>query len=333
MKTHNRKPRPLAAITLCLLAGAGLIPVVNATAQETDSSTSQGKSPATRLSTEADDPVSALQGDDDPATGEKPFIDAQTTTAQQAGDDTGDDDQQKYRVVLQLNERSLGSLNSTGFAKARVPENQIGNVVALKLISPGSFFNEPAVVTPETENVAGVMTVKLTDEMVQHLQVQPLEVRIYESNFANILLVAEPGVLLRQPPLPEVDLPDTPGMYFRLPDDRGIMAHIADRTNLEINSVIGNIEVPLDKIQAANFNFGGELSVFLVLKDGSRLSGVTTTESVRVTSKWGDHTLGIRDLEMMTPDRETRLEVVLNEGNILYRTVQGTSDIDTLFRQ
>ncbi|MEM7453442.1 MAG: hypothetical protein AAF456_03705 [Planctomycetota bacterium] len=226
-----------------------------------------------------------------------------------------------YRVVLRMDQRTHASLSLNGFAKSKVPEAQEGRVGIVRLISPNALVDRTIDFAAEMTVEEGVLTIKVTDEMMHQLEFQSIEINTAQYGFDSILLEAQPGALDRELEL-ELDGEvggDAPELFVQVSASRGIMARVRNRTTLDVQTSVGEVEIPLGEILALNFDIDGNGTLLVVLKDGSRLTGQTTLRELEIVTRRGLHTVPLEEVTGFTHQDGARFEVIVQDSTAFYR--------------
>ena len=149
----------------------------------------------------------------------------------------GQDDKQRFVLVITLDSARIDSLMANRFLKTEVPPNLVNKIESIRFQNPTSFHDEPIAIKAKTDKRSRSLATKIDQSVLDRLGYQPVEMKIYDSNFSSVLVVLDqpksdsvaaiPGQLELPPEAPN----DSKPFFVRLTKTRGIYGSLKEIEN------------------------------------------------------------------------------------------------------
>ena len=226
------------------------------------------------------------------------------------GQDLQDEEDQKFVLVITLDAERVNSLLVNRALKTKVNPKLINKIEAIRFQNPTSFLDEPIYIESNTDKQNRALATIVDQTVIDRLEYQPVEMKIYDSNFSSVVVVLDqprknaiqsiPGQLTEPPKGPN----DSKPFFVRITSRRGISGTLKNMKVMEIATDFGDVKLPLDQVQGIRFKpiegNNESSNVFVVLANGDTLSGTVRLGSFVIKSRWGEKELMVRDIESLT---------------------------------
>lgn len=206
----------------------------------------------------------------------------------------------RVRLTVDLTQQDLAQLRRDGRLRLRIPEFYYNRVAAILLRYVDTYVNEKVRVSGEPKVFEDVSQVRLDELMVERLQYQPIEFRVFEKNFTEVEIhyVAEP---LTRIYVADDDQELTREEYqVQIMNRLSLNAKISRMDQLKLNSDLGEFTIPWSKVDKVQFGELGAATAKLFLKDGSAVSGQLEIEALDIKTRWGKITIPANDLSLIS---------------------------------
>ena len=221
-------------------------------------------------------------------------------------------EEQKFVLVVTLDQQRVNSLLVNRVLKTKVNPNLINKIEAVRFQAPTSFLDDPIYIDPKTDKRNRALATIIDQTVLDRLEYQPVEMKIYDSNFSSVVVVLAqpkknaiqsiPDQLAKPPQGPN----DSRPFFVRINSRRGISGTIKNIQAIEIKTDFGEIELPLIQVRGIRFKSveGNKESTnaFVVLRNGDTLSGKISLDTLEIKSRWGERELKVREIESLTTD-------------------------------
>ena len=208
---------------------------------------------------------------------------------------------QRYDVVLTLDEGKIRQLQQTGILKASLPKHFLNRVDSIVLSRVDRFVTEPLLLDEDVQKRDRMLGLRVDASFIDHLAYQPIKIRIYESNFSSIVLQYQPVRMQIKSKASDVDLEkDTPPVFLRLNNDRGITGHIKDGDSLKLTTEFGEIAFPFERSIGIGFNADSDGRVVVLFSNGDLLSGMMSVDKIVFKTKFGDKEIPLTEIRSVT---------------------------------
>ena len=232
---------------------------------------------------------------------------------------TQDIPQQPVALILELSSSQILRLKQSGNLRTTLPSKVLNRVHSVRLKRQTSFLEKTQTVQAKTDKLNRTVSIEVDDAIIDRLDFQPVEIKIYESNFESIVIAYKPPKRKTQTTA-SASSPNTT-MFFRINDKRGVMGDFSDTDSLQFTAGFGDVKIPLKQISGIRFNAKSEQEVFVTLKNGDAFSATIQWSKIEVKTRWGTKELAVSQLESITADRESRYAVD-SKGRYLLLTTQ-----------
>jgi hypothetical protein len=233
----------------------------------------------------------------------------------------------KYRVVLKLNDNNFTSLKNSGYVRAEVPKSQRDKIVAVKIVKQGSFIDEPIEIAAESLLSRGVLSIRITNAILEQIEFRPVLVKVTENGFSKVLLDYQTAKMdpseseETAPPLPQLD--DTRRFFVRRDEGNGIVAWTPEASVLSLKTDYGNYDVPWAQIEAVHLGQADAVSV--IFRNGDKISGQLNQPTINLITAWGDHDVEAGRLFSFTRSSEQKFMPANSPNGVKY-LLYGTTD-------
>lgn len=229
-----------------------------------------------------------------------------------------------FSAVLTLQDDSLRTLIQTGRVEIEIPTQLINNVDSVIIKRPFYFKEKRASDFADTELAGQKLFLNIDDAVVERIDYQPVELKVYESNFTSVILnYVGKSRSLRNSKEPGDAATDSPMMTVELRSGKGIRGRIQGMKTLKIDSSIGIIDVPFARSKSISVRKDGELKVEML--NGDLISGSIDGGKIKLLNRWGTETIKMSDISTLTVRRTgeqttQNREPVVNPGRVLNPT-------------
>lgn len=202
----------------------------------------------------------------------------------------------RVSAVVELTDGELQSLLQTGTFKMSIPLRLKNKVNSLILKRPDRFKDDVAVLFNDVEKRSNTVAISVDDSTIDQIAYQPVELKIYESGYTNIMVRYRPGngAKVKKP-----SKTDSVELKIRLNSGKSIIGRLSYMTQFPLKSGIGKVKVKLDEISQITFDDDGDLRV--VMLNGDSLYGESNFSSVIINSRWGQERIKTKDIASITP--------------------------------
>ena len=212
---------------------------------------------------------------------------------------------QKFVLVLKLNDNQINKLRVEGSLVTRIPPKLVNRVGKIRFQGPSSFLSKSLKVDgAKTLKKARLVSVEVDNSILERLPYQPVELSIYESGFDRVRLKFNPlGSVAGKLPTETKpsDGPLTgPHMFVRINSKQGLYGLLKDFETFPITTQFGKVKIPTSELAGIRLNDGDAKQAFVVLKKGDVFSGQIEMETITVQSRWGDKKIKLSDVESLT---------------------------------
>ena len=211
----------------------------------------------------------------------------------QASDST---DTGRVSAVVELTDGELQSLLHTGAFKMSIPHSLKNKVNSLILKRPDRFKDDVAVLFNDVDKRSNTVSISIDDSTIEQIAFQPVELKIYESGYTNIMVRYRPG---NGKKVEKPSKTDSIELIIQLNNGKSLNGRLSYMTQFPLKSGLGKVKVKLDEISQITFDEDGDLSV--VMLNGDTLKGESNFSSVTVNSRWGQERIKTEDIASITP--------------------------------
>ncbi|MFK7769777.1 MAG: hypothetical protein AB8B55_21395 [Mariniblastus sp.] len=221
-----------------------------------------------------------------------------------------DQEQSKEPVVLvvKLNLSEIRCLKETGVLQTTLPALLRNRVREIRIEAQTSFLKQAHKVQVKTDKRNRIVSVALDDEMLDRLDYQPIEFKIYESNFDRVALVYKASQNRGRAVARAIADSD---LFVRIDDQRGAVGAMVKPEKPQFKTSFGTVDIAWKQIAGIRFNADDNSaeSVVVTLKKGDVFSATIDWKKLAVKTRWGIKELEVHQLESVTADRQARYAV------------------------
>ena len=217
---------------------------------------------------------------------------------------------EKFVLVIKLDDDRIQSLRVHGALKTKVPDAMVNRVAAIRFQKPSSFLDKTVRVEARTDKRSRTLATRIDNSILDRIAYQPVEMKIYDSGFSSVLVVLDQplensletiqGQLATPPQGPN----DSPSLFVRISDTRGIEGTLKDLKELNVTTNFGEIKIALSNLSGIrclpNLELADHTNVFVVSKTGDYFSGSIHQKLFVVQSRWGEKELKFSEIESLT---------------------------------
>jgi hypothetical protein len=200
-------------------------------------------------------------------------------------------DSGRVSAVVELSDGQLQSLLQTGTFKMSIPPRLKNKVNSLILKRPDRFKDDVAILFNDVDKRSNTIAIKIDDSTIDQIAYQPVELKIYESGYTNIMVRYTPG---NRAEAKKPSKTDSVELNVRLNSGKSITGRLSYMTQIPLTSEIGKIKVKLEEVSQITFDDDGGLSV--VMLNGDNLTGESNFSSVILKSRWGQERIKNKDI-------------------------------------
>ena len=95
---------------------------------------------------------------------------------------------ERYMVVLTIGEQEAAALRRDGYLRATLPSKFRNRVDSVVLKHPTTFLKKKLVIRDDVDKSGGTLMVNVDESIVDRLEYQPVQMKVYQSGFDSITL-------------------------------------------------------------------------------------------------------------------------------------------------
>lgn len=210
-----------------------------------------------------------------------------------------------FSAVLTLQDDNLATLIDTGRVEIEIPTQLINNVESVIIKRPLYFKEKRATGYGDTALNGRKLQVKIGNSVIERIDYQPVELKIYESNFTSVVLrYVGYAPSIGNGKVPGDPATDSPLLTVNLNSGKGIRGRIRGMKSLNIDSTLGKINVPFSRAAKIDVRKSGELIV--EMSNGDRISGSVDGGEIQLLNRWGTETIQMSEISSLTVEQPTR---------------------------
>ncbi len=213
-----------------------------------------------------------------------------------------------FSAVVTLDDAKLDSLLRKGRIEVNIPFQLANSIDSVILKRPIHFKEKRAVEFAEAELAGRRLKIQLDDEVIQRIDYQPVELRVYENGISSVVL-RYVGISPEQKSLKDIGNPETdsPILMARLKSGKGLAGRIRGMQSLKINSVLGQIDVSFAKTKKILVGDKGELNIQMA--NGDLISGTIEGGKIEMLNRWETETIDLASVAALIIDRPKKKRV------------------------
>lgn len=206
------------------------------------------------------------------------FLTVASTFAATGGD--------RVAAVIELQDTDVASLMATGYFKMEIPRAYKDRIASVVLKRPVRFKDDLAILFNDVDRRGSAIAIDVDDAVMEQIDYQPVELKLYESNLTHIVVHYQPG---NGSFISSKALAEGPMFLATLEDGKAIQGTLVDREEFTLASGMGAVDVNLSDVFEIRFEDDNRISVTML--NGDSLSGKNPISSITVNSRWGDELL------------------------------------------
>lgn len=200
-------------------------------------------------------------------------------------------DRGRVSAVVELSDSQLQALLQSGVFKFAIPYSLRNKVNSLILKRPDRFKDDIAVRFNEVDKRSNTVAIHVDDATIDQIAYQPVELKIYESGYTNVLVRYRPGNAA------EVKKPsksDSVVLRTILKNGKSLTGRLFETKQFQLESGLGDVKVKLKEVSEITVQEDGDLKVTLL--DGDTITGEPDFSSLTINSKWGLERIKLDDI-------------------------------------
>lgn len=188
-----------------------------------------------------------------------------------------------------------------------VPQNDDATVRSVVIRRRECFKSESLTVRTHTRLSNKNVIATISDRLFDRLDYQPIEILIFQSGIAQVVLVPDreqaPGQLSRsRTGSAEADF------YLRLKPENGVAIAFPAGDKFELANELFKVDVPTQNIEAIFFDATTDSEATVVLRNGDNVTGSHSwPDSVEFETPWGPERIRLDQIVSITRNRNARL--------------------------
>jgi len=208
-----------------------------------------------------------------------------------------------FSAVVTLDDTKLDSLLRNGLIEVNVPVQLKHSIDSVILKRPIYFKEKKAVGFADAELAGRSLEVKVDDEIIDRIDYQPIELKVYETGYSSVILRYIGLAGNRNRGLSNIGDPktDSPVLTVKLKSGKGIAGRISGMQSLDINSTIGQIRVSFAKTNKILVGEKGELNIEMI--NGDLISGTINGGKIELLNRWENETIDLATVAALVVQR------------------------------
>ena len=207
-----------------------------------------------------------------------------------------------FKAVVLLSDSRLLSLRQNGALSIPVP-SQLERVQSVVLKRPAYFKSTKTSVYAESRLTGQSMEVSIDESILDRIDYQPVEMKVYESGFSSILLRYVGGTERVRKQNLKVGDPktDSPLVRVMLTNGNSIAGRIKGLRRLDFKSQIGDLKVDLKRIGEIEIIKPGKMKISM--PNGDQISANIARTSIELLNRWENETLEMKSIDRIVIQR------------------------------
>lgn len=222
--------------------------------------------------------------------------------------DETDTELKKVVLVVKLDSEKIQQLRASGQFIANIPPKLTNRVGAVRFKRELSFLKKPFKANVISDKLNRSLVVKVDNTILERLDFQPVEIKIYDSGFDRVFLKFDfrgnsAGALPEQVEI-EKNPDDSPLVFIRLGEDRGVYGTLKGLNKFPVRAEFGDVEIPFKQVKGIRLNTDKNNSAFVMLHSGDEFMATVKPLNVTVNTWWGPREISMSEIESITISRE-----------------------------
>ena len=217
--------------------------------------------------------------------------------------------QGRVSAVVELSDGDLQSLLQTGVFKFAIPVSYRNKINSLILKRPQRFKDSVAVRFNDVNKRSNTVAINIDDSTIRQMQYQPVELKIYESGYTNVLVRYSPGNATKAKKPSKLD---SVVLKTILKNGKSLTGRLFETRKFSLKSSLGEVDVKLKEVSEIVFEDDGTLKVMLF--NGDTLSGKSDFSTITVNSPWGLERIKVKDIEAIMAPISPELTALRSTG-------------------
>ncbi len=225
-----------------------------------------------------------------------------------------------FSAVVTLDDNKLDALLRDGRVEVNIPVQLANSIDSVIIKRPIHFKEKNAVEFAVAEFAGRRLSVQVDDEVIQRIDYQPVELKVYEDGISSVVL-RYVGISPKRKRLQDIGDPETdsPILTVKLKSGKGLAGRIRGMQSLEIESVLGQINVSFAKTEKILVGKKGELNIEMT--NGDLISGTIKGGKIEMLNRWETETIDLASVEALIVERPKK-KLVGRAAHAMQRSVQ-----------
>lgn len=200
-------------------------------------------------------------------------------------------DRGRVSAVVELTDGELDALLQTGIFKFSIPYSLRNKVNSLILKRPERYKDDIAVRFNDVDKRSNTIDISVDDSTIEQIEYQPVELKIYESGYTNVLVHYRPG---NSETTKKPSKADSVVLKTNLKSGKSLTGRLFQTKQFTIKSNLGNVKVKLKDVSQITVLEDGDLKVMLF--NGDLLTGKCDFSTITINSPWGLERIKLEDI-------------------------------------
>ena len=207
-----------------------------------------------------------------------------------------------FSAVVTLDNAKLDSLLQTGNLEVGIPPQLVNSIDSVIIKRPIYFKEKKASGFADAELQGTGLAVAIDDSVIERIDYQPVELRVYEAGFSKVILKYV-GITGQRISLEGIGDPktDSPFLTVKLKSGKGIAGRIRGMQAMNLDSTLGQISVAFSKTTKILVGKKGELNIEMT--NGDLISGTIDGGKIELLNRWDNETIDLADVAALIVDR------------------------------
>ena len=234
-----------------------------------------------------------------------------------------------FSAVLTLDDQKLKALFRNGRVEINIPNQLVNSVDSFVVKRPIYFKEKTALDFADAELVGQRLVLTIDRSVIERIDYQPVELKVYESGFTSVVL-RYAGESLKNQKAPGDPDTDSPLLTVKLKSGKGISGRIRGMRSLNLDSILGMITIEFSRSRKINVKQNGDLNVEML--NGDLISGSIDGGKIVLVNRWGNETIKLSDIATLTMNGQKKPKAKRNVAPAMEQSAMQPSQSWTLDR-
>ena len=216
----------------------------------------------------------------------------------------------KYVLIINLDSNKIETLRRTGVLTANIPPKMINKINAIRFKRKTSFLTKSLETKAPIDKVNSDLLAVIDNTVIERLDYQPVEVKIFESGFNRLFIKFNPkgnvaGEIPKQIKV-ERRPEDSQFVYVRLDNQRGLYGTLKGLSKFPVKTGFGDVEIPSKQLKGIRLNTDDKGSAHVMLHSGDEFTATIADQKITINSWWGPQEVKLSEIESITTSKEQK---------------------------